>query len=53
MYCLLEHLLQVGIYHVGQAMQNQEKREKLIEHLVKGHLRGNELSDNEQTINLS
>ena len=53
MYCLLEHLLQVGTYHVGQAMQNQEKREKLIEHLVKGHLRGNELSDDEQIINLS
>jgi hypothetical protein len=52
LYCLLEHLLQVGAYHVAQAMQDQDKREKLMEHLVKVHLRGEELSDDEEILKL-
>jgi len=52
LYCLLEHSLQLASYHIAKAMQEPAKREKLIEHIVKVHLQGNELKDNEDILNL-
>jgi hypothetical protein len=52
-YCFVaEHLLQVGSYHVLQALNDPEKRGKLQQHLVKVHLLGRELLDDEDILKL-
>lgn len=51
-YILFEHLLQLGSYHMVKAINDPEKRERLVEHLVKVHLLGDELSDNEDILKL-
>ena len=51
-YVIGEHLLQVGSYHVLTAMQDKQKRQALQEHLVKIHLLGDELSDDEDILRL-
>ena len=37
-YVACEHTLQVGSYHLLQALNDSESREKLKEHLVRMHL---------------
>ena len=37
-YMAREHILQLGIYHLLQDLNEAEKREKLKEHMVKLHL---------------
>ena len=37
-YVITEHLLQVGSYHIVQALQDPEKREELEKHLIGVHL---------------
>jgi hypothetical protein len=44
---ITEHLLEVGAYFVSKAIKDTENRRKLQEHLVKGHLLGKELSDDD------
>ena len=44
-YVACEHMLQVGSYQVIQSLNDEESREKLKEHLVKAHLLGKELMD--------
>lgn len=51
-YVIAEHLLQLGSYHVIKAIEDPEKRGKLIEHLVKVHLLGDELIDDENILRL-
>ena len=51
-YVITEHLLQVGSYHIYQALQDPEKREELEKHLVEVHLLGSELSDDEGILRL-
>lgn len=51
-YVITEHLLQVGSYHIMQALQDPEKRQQLEKHLVKVHLLGNELQDDEDILRL-
>ena len=46
-YVACEHILQVGSYHLLQGLDDPENREKLKEHLVKVHLLGNELKDDD------
>ena len=51
-YVIAEHMLQVGSYHVLMTMKDEEKRQQLQEHLVKVHLLGNELTDDEKILRL-
>jgi hypothetical protein len=51
-YVIAEHLLQVGSYHVLLAMKDLEKRQKLVDHLVKVHLLGDKLKDDEKILRL-
>jgi len=51
-YVIVEHLLQVGSYHILQALEDPEKREELEKHLVEVHLLGNELWDDESILKL-
>ena len=51
-YAVTEHLLQVGIYHIYQALQEPEKRQELERHLIEVHLLGNELADDEDILRL-
>jgi len=51
-YVIAEHLLQLGSYHLIGVIKDREKREKLVEHLVKVHLLGDELSDDEAVLRL-
>ena len=51
-YVLTEHMLQVGSYHIVQALEDPEKREELEKHLVAVHLLGNELRDDESILKL-
>ena len=51
-YVIVEHLLQVGSYHILQALEDPEKRQELEKHLVKGHLLSNELRDEEDILRL-
>ena len=44
-YIVCEHILQVGSYHILKTLNEPEKRQKIIEHLVKVHLLGDELND--------
>ncbi len=52
MYVIAEHLLQVGSYHVWKGAKDPKNREKLVEHLVKVHLLGDELGDGEDILKL-
>jgi len=49
-YVITEHLLQVGSYHILSAIKDEDERRKLEEHLVKVHLLGNELKNEEALI---
>ena len=51
-YVITEHLLQVGVYHIYQVLQDPEKRQELEKHLIEVHLLGNELSDDEDVLRL-
>ena len=51
-YVIVEHLLQVGSYHIVQALEDPEKREELEKHLVEVHLLGSELRDDEDILRL-
>ncbi len=51
-YVVTEHMLQVGCYYILHAMQDPERRQELQEHLVKVHLLGSELADDESILRL-
>ena len=51
-YVICEHLLQVGSYQILKALDDPEMRKILTEHLVKVHLLGNELKDDETILKL-
>ena len=51
-YLLTEHMLQVGFYHIYQALQDPEKRQELEKHLIELHLLGNELRDDKDILRL-
>jgi len=51
-YVVCEHVLQVGMYHVGKVLNDPEKRQKLIDHLVQVHLLGDELIEGEELLML-
>jgi hypothetical protein len=51
-YVITEHLLQVGFYHICQALEDPEKRQELEKHLKDVHLLGNELLDDEDILRL-
>ena len=51
-YVVVEHLLQVGSYHISQALDDPERRQLLEEHLVRVHLLGTELRDDEDILRL-
>ena len=51
-YVIVEHLLQVGSYHILQALEDPEKRQELEKHLVEVHLLGSELRDDEDILRL-
>lgn len=51
-YVLAEHLLQLGSYYLIEVIKDPGKREKLVEHLVKVHLLGDELGDDEDILRL-
>ena len=46
-YIITEHLLQVGAYHILKDIEDEDKRRKLEEHLMKVHLLGDDLGDND------
>jgi hypothetical protein len=51
-YVITEHLLQVGFYHIYQALEDPERRQKLAKHLIEVHLLGSELQDDEDILRL-
>jgi len=51
-YVITEHLLQVGSYHIVQALEDPEKRQELEKHLIEVHLLGSELQDDENILRL-
>ena len=51
-YVVIEHMLQVGCYHILQALEDPEKRQALGKHLVEVHLLGSELRDDEDILRL-
>ena len=51
-YVIVEHLLQVGSYHIVQALEDPEKRQELEKHLAEVHLLGNELQDDDHILRL-
>jgi hypothetical protein len=51
-YVITEHLLQVGSYHIVQALEDPEKRQELEKHLIEVHLIGSELQDDESILEL-
>jgi len=51
-YVIVEHLIQVGSYHILQALEDPAKRQELEKHLVEVHLLGNELLDDEGILKL-
>ena len=51
-YVITEHLLQVGSYHIVQALEDPEKRQELEKHLIDVHLLGSELQDDEDILRL-
>jgi ABC-type sulfate transport system permease subunit len=52
LYVITEHLLQVGSYHIVQALEDPEKRQELEKHLIEVHLLGSELQDDESILEL-
>ena len=52
LYVACEHILQVGSYQVVKAISDPEKRQKLTEHLVKVHLLGDELKEDDAVLRL-
>jgi len=51
-YVITEHLIQVGSYHILQALKDPEKRKELEKHLIDVHLLGSELRDDEGVLKL-
>jgi len=52
-YCFVaEHLVQVGSYHVLADMSDEEKRRELEQHLIRVHLLGSEMQDDEDILRL-
>ena len=51
-YVITERLLQVGSYHISQALEDPEKRQELEKHLIEVHLLGSELWDDEDILRL-
>ena len=51
-YVIVEHLLQVGSYHILEALEDPEKRQELEKHLIDVHLLGSELQDDEDILRL-
>ena len=51
-YVITEHLIQVGSYHILQALKDPENREELEKHLIEVHLLGSELADDESILKL-
>jgi len=51
-YVIAEHLFQVGTCHIPRATKDPQKREKLVEHSVKVHLLGDELTDDKDMLRL-
>jgi hypothetical protein len=51
-YVVTEHLLQVGCYHIYEAMQDPQTRQELEKHLIEVHLLGSELCDDESILEL-
>ena len=51
-YVIVEHLIQVGSYHIAQALEDPEKRQELEKHLIEVHLLGTELRDDEDILRL-
>ena len=51
-YVIVEHLLQVGSYHILQALEDPEKRQELEKHLIDVHLLGNKLQDDDHILRL-
>ena len=51
-YVITEHLLQVGTYHIMQALEDPEKRQELEKHLIDVHLLGDELQDDDHILRL-
>ena len=52
LYVACEHILQVGSYQLLRVLNDPQKRQKLTEHLVKVHLLGDELKDDEGILRL-
>jgi len=51
-YVITEQLLQVGSYHIVQALEDPGKRQELEKHLIEVHLLGSELQDDESILRL-
>ena len=47
MYVACEHILQVGSYHLLKILNDLEVRQRLKDHLIKTHLLGDNLEDDE------
>ena len=47
-----EHLPQVGSYHILMAIEDDEMKQQVVEHLVKMHLPAAELTDDEDILRL-
>jgi hypothetical protein len=45
LYVMVEHLLQVALFQVLQILGDEEKEEKLVEHLKRGHLASNKIKE--------
>jgi len=51
-YVVCEHVLQMGMYQLSYVLNNPEKRQKLIDHLIQVHLLGDELKEDEELLML-
>ena len=51
-YVVTEHALQLGCYQIYAASKDPERLRELQEHLVKVHLLGSELQDDESILRL-
>ena len=51
-YVVCEHVLQVGMYQLSYILNDPDKRQKLINHLVQVHLLGDELIEDEELLML-
>ncbi len=52
LYVACEHILQVGSYQVLKDIKDPRERQKLTEHLVKVHLLGDELEEDDAVLRL-